>query len=587
MPKTINGNPSEMKKTSPGDLIVMVGGRIGKDGIHGATFSSSELDKGSPVQAVQIGDSITQKKMTDFLIEARDKGLYKSITDNGAGGLSSSVGEMGRETNGFRMDLKKAPLKYLGLTPLEILISESQERMTVAVEPSKEKEFLKLADSRDVEATVLGKFENTGKFHVTYGDKTVTYLDMDFLHEGFPQMELKAKWKKASNGEPKFDVPQNLNQTLEEMLARLNICSKEYKLRQYDHEVKGRSIVKPMVGKDLDVPSDATVSLLEYGRKEGIIVAHGINPFYSDIDTYPMVASVIDEAIRRIIAVGGKLPSKETVFYGLDNFCWNISSLNSEDGEFKLGQLVRANKALSDYCKAFGVPCISGKDSMKNVWRTQTTVNGKKIEKLISIPPTLLFSVRAKMEDISKAVTMDVKKEGEIVYVLGETYDELGASEYFSYIGEKLQKGKIGNKVPKVDAEKAQKIYSALSNATEKGIVSSIHTPTLGGLGIALTQSAFGGGYGMEIDLAHVPYRGEARDDYVLFSQSNSRFVVTVLPENQKAFEKAMGKNAFAKIGVATADKRLKVRGLKGNYIVDSDIISLKSAWKRTLDGSE
>ncbi len=585
MPKAINGRPSEAKKASQGDFIVMVGGRIGKDGIHGATFSSSELDKGSPVQAVQIGDSITQKKMTDFLIEARDKGLYKSITDNGAGGLSSSVGEMAKDTNGFKMDLKKAPLKYLGLTPLEILISESQERMTVAVDPSKATEFLELAARRDVEATVLGEFENTGKFHVTYGNKIVTYLDMDFLHEGFPQMELKAKWKAQHNEEPTFNMPQNLNQTLEEMLTRLNICSKEYKLRQYDHEVKGRSVVKPLIGKDLDVPSDATISLLEYGSKEGIIVAHGINPHYSDIDTYQMVASVMDEAIRRIIAAGGKLPSKDNVFYGLDNFCWNISSLTSEDGEFKLAQLVRANKALSDYCKAFGVPCISGKDSMKNVWRTQTTVNGKKVEKLVSVPPTLLFSARAKMEDISKAVTMDVKKEGEIVYIIGETYDELGASEYFSYMGEKLNERKTGNAIPKVDAAKAQKIYSALSNATEKGLVSSIHTPTLGGLGIALAQSAFAGGYGMEIDLRKVPYQGQAREDYILFSQSNSRFVATILPENQKAFEKTMGQNVFAKIGVVTVDKSLKIYGLKGERIINSDINSLKSAWKKTLDG--
>jgi phosphoribosylformylglycinamidine synthase len=298
-----------------------------------------------------------------------------------------------------------------------------------------------------------------------------------------------------------------------------------------------------------------------------------------------MVASVMDEAIRRIIAAGGKLPSKDNVFYGLDNFCWNISSLTSEDGEFKLAQLVRANKALSDYCKAFGVPCISGKDSMKNVWRTQTTVNGKKVEKLVSVPPTLLFSARAKMEDISKAVTMDVKKEGEIVYIIGETYDELGASEYFSYMGEKLNERKTGNAIPKVDAAKAQKIYSALSNATEKGLVSSIHTPTLGGLGIALAQSAFAGGYGMEIDLRKVPYQGQAREDYILFSQSNSRFVATILPENQKAFEKTMGQNVFAKIGVVTVDKSLKIYGLKGERIINSDINSLKSAWKKTLDG--
>ncbi len=451
MPKRINERPSVSKKARPGDLIVMVGGRIGKDGIHGATFSSAELDKASPVQAVQIGDSIMQKKVSDLIMEARDKGLYTCITDNGAGGLSSSVGEMARDSNGFKLDLKKAPLKYLGLEPWEILISESQERMTLAVERAKIDEFLGLAKLRGVEATVLGEFENTGKFFVTYGSNIVAYLDMDFLYDGFPEMELEAKWKSQINEEPRFGKPKDLNRSLEEMLARLNVCSKEYKLRQYDHEVKARSIVKPLVGRDRDVPSDATVSLLDYGGKEGLIVSHGINPFYSEIDTYHMVASAIDEAIRRIIAVGGKLPRDDQVMYGLDNFCWNLSSLDSEDAKYKLGQLVRANKALADYCTAFGLPCISGKDSMKNVWRMKVNSKGKKVEKVISISPTFLFSARAKIKDVGKAVTMDAKKEGDLVYIVGETYDELGASEYFSYMGEKLGRERlkfIGNKVP-------------------------------------------------------------------------------------------------------------------------------------------
>jgi len=586
LPKKTNGRPSEEKKASPGDLIVMVGGRIGKDGIHGATFSSSGLDRGSPVQAVQIGDSITQRRMTDFLVEARDKGLYKSITDNGAGGLSSSVGEMAKETNGFRMDLKKAPLKYLGLAPFEILISESQERMTVAVEPSRIAEFLKLAADRDVEATALGEFEDTGKFHVTYGDRTIAYLDMRFIHDGFPQMKLKAKWKARRNEEPGFKQPRDLDAVMEGMLSRLNVCSKEYKLRQYDHEVKARSVVKPLVGKDLDSPSDATVSLLEYGGKRGLIAAQGINPHYSDIDTYHMTASVIDEAVRRVIAVGGKLPSKGNVFYGLDNFCWNISSLESEDGEFKLGQLVRANKALSEYCKAFGIPCISGKDSMKNVWKAELKSKGRKAEKLVSIPPTLLFSARARMDDVGKAVTMDAKRAGDLVYVIGETFDELGASEYFSYMAVSLNKSeRIGNKVPKVDAAKAMKTYAAVSAATDKGLASSLHTPTFGGIGIALAQSAFAGGLGIEADLRKVPYRGEDRDDYVLFSQSNSRFIATVSPKKAKAFEKAMAKAAFAKIGVVTKARKLKVYGLKGGCVINSDTDRLKSAWKGTLEG--
>ncbi len=574
MPKRINKKPSHIKKARPGDLIVMVGGRIGKDGIHGATFSSAELDKASPVQAVQIGDSITQKKMTDFLIEARDLGLYTCITDDGAGGLSSSVGEMAKDTGGCMMDLRKAPLKYSGLMPWEILISESQERMTVAVDPAKSKRFLELAKKRDVEATVLGEFNNSGKLHVAYGDKIVAYLDMDFLHDGFPRMELHARWSETPSKGFHFEKPSDLDKVLMDMLGRLNVCSREYKMRQYDHEVKGLSIVKPFVGKDMDVASDATVSLITNGGMKGIIVAHGINPRYSDIDAYHMAASAIDEAIRRIIAAGGRLPDKDNVMYGLDNFCWNISSLDGEDAERKMAQLVRANKALAHYCEAFAVPCISGKDSMKKVWRMKDS------NKTVSIPATLLFSARAIIKDVSKAVTMDVKNPGDLVYVVGNTYDELGASEYLAYIGDE-----IGNNVPKVDAKTARRTYEALSKATRTGLVSSIHTPTIGGLAVALAQCAFAGGYGMEIDLRKVPYLGERRDDYVLFSQSNSRFIVTIPKNNRKRFEQTMKGVAYAQVGVVSDGNILKIKGLDGRAVVNSGIDSLKSSWKRTLEG--
>lgn len=581
MPAEINGEPAEYKKADPGDVIVMVGGRVGKDGIHGATFSSAELDRESPAQAVQIGDPITQKKMSDLLLEARNLGLYKCITDNGAGGLSSSVGEMARFSNGCNFDLEKVPLKYQGLEPWEILLSEAQERMTIAVHPDKLDEFLELAERRDVEATALGEFEDSGKFHVTYGDRTVAYLDMEFLHDGMPQLELEARWKRPVHEERDLDQPDDLEEVFEHMLARLNVCSKENKIRQYDHEVKGLSVVKPLVGKDRDVPSDATVSFLEYGSMEGLAVAAGVNPHYSDIDTYHMAASAIDEAIRRIIAVGGKPPSEDVPFYALDNFCWNISDPDTD--HFELAQLVRANMALADYCEAFEVPCISGKDSMRNVWKVKDT------GELIRIPPTLLFSARAKIGDVSKVVTMDVKKPGDLVYVVGATKDELGGSEYYSYLGERLFGERyIGNSVPTVDAESAKEIYRSMSEATERELVHSIHTPTIGGLGVALAKSAFAGGYGMDVDLRKVPYDSESeggknRDDYVLFSQSNSRFVVTVPPENREAFEEVMDDNVYAQIGKVTVDNRLRIMGLQGKYETDMDLGHLKEVWKGTL----
>lgn len=585
MPIEINGRPSHLKKAEKGDFIVMVGGRIGKDGIHGATFSSAEIDKESPVQAVQIGDPITQRKMYDFLIEARDLGLYKSITDNGAGGLSSSVGEMARDTNGCMMQLKNAPLKYSGLDPWEIMVSEAQERMTLAVDPTKIKEFMELAKRRGVEATIMGKFEESGLFKAMYGDKIVAHLDMNFLHEGVPKMKLNAEWRKPNHYEPDFEVPKDMNKTLEDMMSRPNICSKEEKIRQYDHEVKGLSVIKPLVGKHQDMPSDATVSFLEYGSKEALAVSTGLNPHYSEIDPYHMTASVIDEALRRVIAVGGKLPDKSTPVSALDNFCWNISAFDTDDGKYKLGQLYRSGKALEDYCDEFGVPCISGKDSPKNVRKIKTIVDGKEVEIEIGIPPTLLFTITAKIDDVNKLVTMDAKRAGDLVYVVGDTKAEMGGSEYFSMKGEQIRGERyIGNSVPTVQKGKAPKTYAAVVGTTQKELAHSMHTPTLGGLGVAFAETAMGGGLGMEVDLSKVQFEGPGRrDDYVLFSQSNSRFVVTVPKENAKEFEKLMEGVTCQQVGVITEENRLKVKGLSGEQIIDYDLDKLRRVWSKDM----
>ncbi|MBU4264412.1 MAG: phosphoribosylformylglycinamidine synthase [Proteobacteria bacterium] len=362
MPAVINGKPSHEKKALPGDIIVMTGGRIGKDGIHGATFSSEELNENSPATAVQIGDPITQKKMFDCLLKARDRGLYRCITDNGAGGLSSSVGEMGGDTNGFELHLDKAPLKYAGLQPWEIFLSEAQERMTLAVQPEKLDAFLALCQKMDVEATVLGTFRDSGKFHCLYQGKTVAFLDMNFVHEGLPPMEMKARWEQKTYAEPQLPAAPDLGAELKGMLGQLNICSKEYVVRQYDHEVQGSSIVKPLTGVANDGPSDAAVIRPVFDTFAGLVISHGICPRYSDIDTYHMVACSVDEAIRNALAVGASL----AVMAGLDNFCWcdPILSDKTPDGDYKLAQLVRANQALAHYARAYGVPCISGKDSI-------------------------------------------------------------------------------------------------------------------------------------------------------------------------------------------------------------------------------
>jgi phosphoribosylformylglycinamidine synthase subunit PurSL len=568
MPARLHGQPAHEKHANPGDLIVMVGGRIGKDGIHGATFSSQELREDSPVSAVQIGDPITQKKMFDFLLEARDQGLYSAITDNGAGGLSSSVGEMARDSHGCELHLDKAPLKYAGLQPWEILLSEAQERMTLAVPPEHIDALLTLAARRGVEASVLGHFTASARFHVLYNGQSVAYLDMDFLHNGVPQMHLMAAWQPPVLHEPQLPAPTDYAATLCSMLGRPNICSKEAWVRQYDHEVQGMSVVKPFVGAANDGPSDAAVLRPLLESTLGIVVANGICPRYGDIDTYHMVACAIDEAVRNVIAVGGRIGR----IAGLDNFCWPdpIPSPTNPDAEYKLAQLVRANQALYDYCLGYDLPCISGKDSMKNDYRVGDTK--------ISIPPTVLFSVLGVIDDVSKVVTMDAKRPGDVVYVLGVTRAELGGSEYYALLGH------LGNSVPRVDAVGARCLYEALTDAMGRGLVASCHDCSDGGLGVALAETAFAGGWGMNIELGLVPGSVDLRDDLTLFSESPSRFVVSVHPEYASAFETTLQGLPWAAVGTVTETGVFRVFGRSGALLIEAGIDRLKAAWQQPLN---
>ncbi len=565
MPATLNGQPCHEKQVQVGDHIIMTGGRIGKDGIHGATFSSEELHEGSPVTAVQIGDPITQRRMFDFLIIARDRGLYNSITDNGAGGLSSSVGEMAEDTGGLEMHLDRAPLKYPGLQPWEILISEAQERMTLAVPDESLAAFMQLAAEMGVEATDLGLFTDSGYYHCLYAGETVCYLDMEFLHEGVPQMQIPAKWELKGHQEPSLSG-RDLQADLLGLLGRLNICSKESVVRRYDHEVQAATIVKPLTGVVNDGPSDAAVYRPLFDSFEGIVTAHGICPSYSDIDTYHMMACAIDEALRNYVSVGGNIEHVA----GLDNFCWcdPVESERTPDGAYKAAQLVRANKALYDYCVAFGVPLISGKDSMKNDYQIGETK--------ISIPPTVLFSVIGKIEDVRKAVTMDVKTPGDLVYLLGATADELGGSEYYRMCGE------LGANVPQVDAKKAFKLYQTLNRAQEQGLLRSCHDLSDGGLAVSLAEKAFAGGFGIRADLDNIVAEAGLSDEALLFSESQSRLAVTLKPENRSAFEVLFADCDSALIGVVTAETSLVLsRGDRQLIAASND--QNKEAWQAPL----
>ncbi len=576
IPRFLQGRPSERKEILPGDVIVMCGGRIGKDGIHGATFSSEELRKESPAQAVQIGDPITQRKMYDFLIEARDLGLYRAITDNGAGGLSSSVGELCRLSGGADLDLARAPLKYEGLQPWEILLSEAQERMTLAVPPENLERLLDLAARRDVEATALGTFTDSGAFVVRYGERVTARLDLAFLHEGVPRMRLEARWRPPQIPEPARPPGRARTRLLLRLLAALNVSSKEFKSRQYDGEVKGLSVVKPFVGVFSDVPSDATVMRVEHGTHEGIVLAEGINPFFSDLDTYAMAAGVVDEAVRRVVSVGGT-PGR---IAGLDNFCWPdpVLSDKTPDGDYKMAQLVRAAKALYHVTTAYKVPLISGKDSMKN----DSVRGGRKI----SIPPTLLFSAIGRMDDVRRAVTMYFKKPGDFIYVVGRTRNELGGSEYHRLLAQ-LQgnRGHYGGAVPEVDTGLALAIYGAMSRAHAAGLLRSSHSPTLGGLAVAFALAAVGGDLGAEIELGAIPGGEALDDDALLFSESHSRFVVTCAPADAPALEEIFREVPCARVGTVIAERRLRIAGRAGKYLVAAGLDDLRRAFKSTLHG--
>ncbi|WP_456432574.1 AIR synthase-related protein [Thermosulfuriphilus sp.] len=586
MPAQICEEPSHLKGARPGDLVVMCGGRIGKDGIHGATFSSEELHEGSPATAVQIGDPITQKKMTDFLLVARDECLYTSITDNGAGGLSSSVGEMARESGGAEIELAHAPLKYPGLQPWEILLSEAQERITVAVPPEKLDRFLELAEKMQVEVTVLGQFTDSGKFHIKYNGQTVGLLDLHFLHQGVPKLELTAVWRPPQKQEHHPPEPEDLGGLIHQMLGRLNVCSKEYVIRQYDHEVQGGSVIKPLVGIAADGPSDAAVLRPELDSYEGVVVSHGICPKFSDFDTYWMAANAIDEAIRNAVCVGADLEHMA----GLDNFCWcdPIQSEKTPDGHYKLAQLVRANQALYDLTTTFGVPCISGKDSMKNDYLARglglkPDDNPYRVGQVladgslkISIPPTLLFSVVAKIPDVRQAQTMDFKAPGDLIYILGLTREELGGSEYF------LSLGLLASSVPEVEAREARERYLGLGEAIRKGLVASAHDCSDGGLAVALAESAFSGGLGLDISLDDLPYEGKRRPDYLLFSESASRIVVTVPAEKAPDFEALFSGKVVSRIGRVVQEPLFRI-SWQGRTIVSENIWRLKESWQKPL----
>ena len=572
MPRTLSdGRPSHIKTPVAGDVVYMVGGRVGYDGIHGATFSSLELTEESPSSAVQIGDPITQKKMIDMVLEARDEGLITCITDNGAGGLSSSIGEMAEYTNGCVIDLAKVPLKQAGLSPWEILVSESQERMTIAVRPEDQERFEALAQLHEVEATAVATFTSTGMFHVRYDEATVAYLPINFLHDGVPQLELESAWQPPEL--QAFTPPSVADHTelLVRMLQRPNIASKETWVRQYDHEVIEQTAIKPFVGVERDGPGDAGVIAPIHGDPHGLVISCGIAPRYSDIDAGAMAAAAIDEAVRNAVCVGLDVDK----MVGLDNFCWPdpIESVKTPDGRFKLAQLVRANRELERVCRAYRLPCVSGKDSMKNDYGTGP---GK-----ISIPPTLLFSLFGDHPDVRKSATSDFKHAGDRVYLVGTSNQELGASELAYMLKEEGVSNGIGGEVPRLPhPEQNLNTYRALSAAIRNGWVRTAHDCSEGGLAVAVAEMCIGGRVGAWIDID-----GTGAGDMWgrLWGESLARIVVAVPAEHERSFLDAMKGHTTTVLGHVTESPHLEVVDGEAS-LISSDVGALVEAWKGTLD---
>jgi len=573
MPARVGDAPADQKTTSAGDLIVMCGGRVGKDGIHGVTASSEIYSENTPAGHVQIGDPYTQKKMHDFLLEARDEGLIQFITDNGGGGLSSSIGESAQFSNGCRVDLEQVPLKYEGLDQWEIWVSESQERMTVAIRPEDKDRFMALSRRHAVESTVLGRYTDNGKLHIQYDGQTCAYVDLDFLESGFPQWEFEAEWlppEARGLREPVVGAPADYGHLLRDILSKPNVGSKEWVARQYDHEVQGGSVIKPLVGVDRDIPSDAAVIRPVLISERGLAFSQALLPTYSAVDAYHMTACTIDEALRRVVAVGGDIEHVG----GVDNFCWPNIQYHPEknpDGKFKAAQLVRSCRALRDMCLAYGIPLLSGKDSMY----VDGNLTGRYgVSHKVSAPETIQFSAISLVPDIACCPTMDIKAPGDLVYLLGTTRDELGGSEYYDHLGY------VGCQVPQVHPEDFLPLYRALQRAIADALTASVRGVYRGGLAVHAALAAMGGGLGLALDLDKLPVDKSLREDKLLFSESAGRFLVTVAPDQRQAFEAVMQDHACGCVGVVTEAPRLVVNGMGTTPLIDMALDELKTAWK-------
>jgi phosphoribosylformylglycinamidine synthase len=540
-----------------GDRVIVLGGRTGRDGLRGATFSSMTMDAQTGEvsgASVQIGDPITEKGLIDVIVQARDKGLYTDITDCGAGGLSSAVGEMASHV-GCDVDLARVRLKYPGLAPWEIWLSEAQERMVLAVPVKHLPALQKLCDTFDTDLTDIGTISGLGRLTVRYDGKIVLDLDNEFLHEGIPQRQLNAKIEqpvvkpaaRLSNIDP--------NSTLLKLLSHPNIASKSAVIRIYDHEIQGGTVVKPLTGAEMDGPSDATV-LKPIGTKgiKGIVLSNGINPEYGKRDAYKMAWAVIDEAVRNAVAVGAD-PARIAI---LDNFCWG-DPLRPET----LGSLVEACRGCREAALFHGTPFVSGKDSLNNEYLGS---DGQRH----AIPPTLLISALGIIDDVNTAVTMDLKEAGDDLYLIGKFQPVFGGSHFSMITSQGAQES-----VPDVH-EITPKVYKALQQAIQAKVIRAAHDLSEGGLAVAAAEMCIGGRLGLKLESnASDPVR-------VLFGESTGTLLVEVRKQDKEKFLTLFKDLPLERIGTITADQTLSLTA-QGAAALNVPLSDLLTSWNTNL----
>lgn len=537
-----------------GDLIICVGGKTGRDGIHGATFSSGEMTERTietHSSAVQIGNAIEEKRMFDALLEARDLDLFRLIQDCGGGGFSSAIGEIGEEL-GVSVDLKNAPVKYQGLSPWEIWISESQERMIVVLTPKNLKKFENICKKYNVEMIVLGKFDGSKKLKVTFGTELVGNLDMNFLHGGLPKRIMTAA-RDSSLATRSTRIPEELKsekewiEILKKVLTHGNVCSKEPIVRLYDHSVQGTNDLQPYSGVSLDGPNDSPVLRPFLDKKYGMVISHGLNPVLNNIDPYWGSIWAATEALSNFVSVGGDYKNATLI----NNYIWPFPD------EESLWSLDRSVDAVVDFMKTFQIPVISGKDSLSATYRG---INGK----IIKIPPTLCISVMGKINDAGKTVTADFKKENSVVVLVGKISDSLGGSTYYDV------QGILGKDVPRVDLKILPKTFDAIYSGINKGKIIACHDVSEGGVIGAIFEMCVGGGMGVALESI------KGKPEQLLFNETAGCFVVEV--EDEK-----IAKELFKNIPYKILGKTQKDAAMNIEKLFNVEVSNLKQVWQEPM----